>query len=112
MEVRCTRADVEVGVRELWRRAVGVREARSSEALEVRCRRRAVEVFVSRALELWRRAVGVATWRCGALETYCRCSDEEVTRYGGGLQACRHGGIEVWSSGALEVRCRRVDVYV
>ena len=57
-------------------------------------------------------AAGVGTWRCGALEAHCTCSDEEVRMYGDGLQACRHGGVEVWSSGAPEMRCRRVDVEV
>ena len=49
-------------------------------ALEMRCKRVHVEVFVSRALELWRRAVGVATWKYGALESRCRRRDVEVSR--------------------------------
>ena len=55
---------------------------------------------------------GVCLKSSGALEAGCRCSNEEVRRYGGGLQACRRRGICLKSSGALEMRCRCVDVEV
>ncbi len=54
---------------ELWRRVAGVRTCRRYRGieLEVRCRRRDIEV-----------------WRPGALEACCGCRDvSEASRYGG-----------------------------
>ena len=98
-------------------------EVFASRAPEVCCGRGDVEVFASIALEVRRRRVNVDHEACcgpgdvevfasRALEAHCWCSDEEVWRYGGGLQACRRGGVCLKGSGALEVRCRRVDMEV
>ena len=47
-------------------------------------------------MEVWRYAAGVATSKYGGLEVRCRCSDVEVWRSEGAMQAWRHGGIERW----------------
>ena len=66
---------------------------RTDRGMEVRCRRRDIEV-----------------WRSGALEACCTCSDEEAQRFGVLKMRCSRRDIEVWRSGILEARCRRVDV--
>jgi len=65
-------------------------------------------------LRAWGRR-GVCLKSSGALDECCRCSNEEVWRYGGMEASCRHAAVDaskIWSSGALEVRCRRRDVEV
>ena len=66
--------------------------------LEVRCRRRDVEVRRYGGTEVWRHVVGPGTL--------------PQKRSGDALQACRCGGICLKSPGALEARCRRRDVEV
>ena len=65
-----------------------------------------------RALNVCCRRVAVEAWMYGALEARCRRVDVEVLRHGA-LQLwearCRCGDVEVWRHRAL-VCCRRADV--
>jgi len=116
LEVHSRRADVEVGVRKLSRRAVGVRdvEVLNGESALQACRRYLDRELGRRALEVRCKcsgvgcAVDVQTWRCGALEAACRRTGVlplrgmELRSFGGEIHACRRGGmrgLEVWRSG-------------
>jgi len=116
-KVRCRRADVEVGIRGLWRRAVGRRggmEIVSSRGAlqaceryfeaKVRCRRADVEVWSSGALQSNR--VGVCLKRSGGAISVCGYGGREVLNGGGTPRACRLHRMELGSSGVALRACR------
>jgi len=78
-------------------------------------------------MECWRLDAGIATWMYEALETRCRCSDVDVSKYGalepgdtlqvlatwryGGLEAsCKCSDVEPWMYRGIDACCKRVDV--
>ncbi len=102
----------DVASKEVWRCAAGVLPLRGVEPrTEAHCRRRDVEVFVSRDRELGRCGVGVQTWRYGGSE-FWRCAASVLPlclkSSGDALQVCICGGVgmEIWRRAAGVGTCR------
>ena len=80
----------------------------ASRALEVRCRRRDIEVWRSGALEACCRCRDVEEFASRALAMRCRRVDVEMTKgmelgsSGDALQACRRGDVERYGARELE----------